>query len=75
MVADFTGSLCGGRYIVSHTWLKSYITGRTQFVPGRDSEAVRLSFDVPQGSFRGPVLFTIYIKPLSDLIAKYPVNH
>ena len=48
-----------------------------QFVSvlGHDSEPVPLSFGVHQGSVLGPVLFIMYTKPLSDLIAKHPVNH
>ena len=58
-------------------WLRLYITGRMQFVSvlGHDSEPIPLSFSVPQGSVLGPVLFIMYTKPLSDLIAKHPVNH
>ena len=57
--------------------VKSYITGRMQFVSvlGHDLEPVPLSFGVPQGSVLGPVLFIMYAKPLSDLIAKYPLKH
>ena len=57
-------------------WLRSYITGRLQFVSvlGCDSEPVPLSFGVLQGSVLGPVLFTMYTNPRSDLIAKHPVN-
>ena len=57
-------------------WLRSYITGRMRFVSvlGHDSEPVPLSFGVPQGSVLVPVLFTMYTKLLSDLIAKHPVN-
>ena len=53
--------------------LKSYFTGRMQFVSvlGHDSEPIPLSFGVPQGSVLVPVLFVMYTKPRSDLIAKH----
>ena len=57
-------------------WLRSYVTGRMQFVSvlGRDSEPVQLSYGAPQGSVLGPVLFTMYTKPLFNLITKHPIN-
>ena len=48
-----------------------------QFVSvlGHDSEPIPLSFSFPHGSVLSPVLFIMYTKPLSDLIAKHPVKH
>ena len=58
------------------TWFKSYLLGRTQFVCiGKSSSTPRdLQFGVPQGSILGPLLFTLYIAPLQDLIKSYNLD-
>ena len=59
------------------SWLKSYITGRTQSVviDGSSSARSDLQYGVPQGSVLGPMLFTMYIFPLSGSIKSLNINY
>ena len=58
-------------------WIKSYLSNRKQKIKIGDSfsEAVILPFGVPQGSVLGPLLFTLYTSPLSQVISKFNVTH
>lgn len=54
-------------------WIKSYLSDRSQRVvvnniPSPDSE---MKFGVPQGSVLGPLLFTLYMTPLADIVSQY----
>ena len=39
------------------------------------SDKVSLSYEVPQGSVLGPVLFTLCTTPLSAIISSFDINH
>ena len=58
-------------------WFISYLQGRMQAVSidGCLSDKVALSCRVPQGSVLGPILFTMYTQPLSDLIHNHACDH
>ena len=53
------------------SWFDSYVSDRSQsvVVDGLMSTPIPLLFGVPQGLVLGPVLFTLYSQPLSDVIA------
>ncbi|MEO1006360.1 MAG: reverse transcriptase family protein [Cyanobacteria bacterium J06638_38] len=55
---------------VALSWLKSYLDQRNQTVEikGSRSSPQPLLTGVPQGSVLGPVLFTMYMSPLGNLI-------
>ena len=58
-------------------WFSSYLTDRTQFVSlsNHCSAFTHVHLGVPQSSVLGPILFTIYIKPLSAIIDSHSVIH
>lgn len=51
-------------------WFTCYLTNRVNQVRVKDSISMPLSikYGVPQGSVLGPILFSLYIQPLSRLI-------
>ena len=55
------------------TWLKSYLSGRSQriFVEGASSTSLPLQYGVPQGSCLGPLLFTIYTRKLFSIVREH----
>ena len=56
-------------------WFTLYLSDRCQQVKIQDYifDAVYISFSVPQGSVLGPILFTLYTAPLSQVIAEHDV--
>ena len=57
-------------------WFRLYLGDRTQFVNinGSTSERRVLQFGVPQGLVLGPLLFSLYTSPLSDIASKHELS-
>ena len=55
------------------SWFRSYLNNRSHCVDVNNniSRSFQLFFGVPQGSVLAPILFTLYIKPLTSIISKF----
>ena len=58
-------------------WFSSYLTDRTHYVSlcNHCSDFAPVLSGVPQGSVLGPILFTMYTKPLSAIIDSHSIIH
>ena len=58
-------------------WFSSYLTDRTHYVSlcNHCSDFAPVHSGVHQGSVLGPILFTMYIKPLSAIIDSHSIIH
>jgi len=58
-------------------WLRSFLTDRTQYVGmgGIKSSMSSCGCGVPQGSILEPVLFSLFLSPISRVIAPFRLEH
>ena len=58
-------------------WFSSYLTDRTHYVSlsNHCSAFTQVLSGVPLGSVLGPILFTMYVKPLYAIIASHSIIH
>ena len=58
-------------------WFSSYLTDHTHYVSlsNHCSAFAPVHTGVPQGSVHGPILITMYIKPLSAIIDSHSITH
>ena len=58
-------------------WFSSYLTDRTHYVSlsNHCSAFAPVHLGIPPGSVLGPILFTMYIKPLSAIIGSHSIIH
>ena len=75
----YSSFLYYSRFVLRGTalaWIKSYLTNRSQAVVMKDvhSFSAKLACGVPQGSVLGPLLFSLYVAPIKDIIIAHSLQ-
>ena len=70
-------STCFGVHGTALAWLTSYLTNRSQTVcmGAVSSNPSNCSSGVPQGSVLGPILFSLYISPIGQIVSDFGLAH
>ena len=58
-------------------WIRSYLTGRKQTIlstGGHDTVTEGISTEVPQGSVLGPILFSLYVTDIEQLVRQHGLS-